>query len=181
MSIPPERREQVRQRAEFACEYCGVTETDTGGELTIDHIQPQAHSGGDEIENLAYCCSRCNGYKSDYWSQEANASYLWNPRQDTAGTHFLELADSRLYGMTAVGAFTLARLRLNRPALIANRLRRRERGEEQQLSVRLRDLLRLSEQLQIQQEVLVLQSQSLLQEQQRLINLLLSQQQSESE
>ncbi len=33
-------RELVRQRAHFACEFCGVTETDVGGELTIDHFQP---------------------------------------------------------------------------------------------------------------------------------------------
>lgn len=178
MSIPLERREQVRQRAGLACEYCGVTETDTSGELTVDHIQPQSQGGSDDIENLAYCCSRCNGYKLDYWPQGANAPYLWNPRQDTAEKHFLELADSHLYAVSAEGALTLNRLRLNRPALIANRLRRRERSEEQQLSVRLRDLLRLSEQLQSQQEVLIIQSHSLLQEQQRLINLLLSQQQS---
>ena len=172
MSIPPERREQVRQRAGFICEYCGVTETDTGGELTIDHIQPQVHGGPDAIENLAYCCSRCNGYKSDYWPQGADVRQIWNPRQDAAEEHFLELADGRLYGVTAMGTFTLARLRLNRPALVANRLQKRGRNEEQQLSIRLRDLLRLSEQLQNQQEVLLAQQFDLLQEQHRLIEVL---------
>jgi hypothetical protein len=42
-------RLQVRQRANFACEYCGVTETDSGGELTIDHYQPQSQNGSDEL------------------------------------------------------------------------------------------------------------------------------------
>ena len=158
-----------------------MTETDTGGELTIDHIQPQAHSGSDAIENLAYCCSRCNGYKSDYWPQDADAPHLWNPRQDTPEKHFLELADGRLYAITAEGTFTLVRLRLNRPALIVNRLQKRERSEEQQLSVRLRDLLLLSEQLRSQQEVLLIQNRSLLQEQQRLITILLRLQEPEQE
>ncbi len=31
-------RDRVRIRARFACEFCEVTETDTGGELTIDHF-----------------------------------------------------------------------------------------------------------------------------------------------
>jgi hypothetical protein len=38
MSITEAVRLQVRQRANFVCEFCGVTETDTGGELTIDHF-----------------------------------------------------------------------------------------------------------------------------------------------
>ena len=181
MNIPSDRREQVRERADFACEYCGVTEADTGGELTIDHIQPQAYGGNDETENLAYCCIRCNGYKSDYWPQADSTAALWNPRQEQSAAHFLELADGRLYAVTPVGTFTLSRLRLNRSALVLNRLRRRERDEQKQVSVRLRDLLALTEQLQVQQETLLAQNRSLLQEQQRLINLLLEQQHSEPE
>lgn len=41
MTITPEIRQQVRQQANFVCEFCGVAEVDTGGELTIDHYQPQ--------------------------------------------------------------------------------------------------------------------------------------------
>lgn len=42
MTLPARLREQVRRRANFACEFCGVTETDTGGQLTVDHFRPQA-------------------------------------------------------------------------------------------------------------------------------------------
>jgi len=35
MTITNEVRAQVQQRANYACEFCGVTETDTGGELTV--------------------------------------------------------------------------------------------------------------------------------------------------
>ncbi len=37
MSLPDAARQQVRRRAGFACEFCGVTEADAGGLLTIDH------------------------------------------------------------------------------------------------------------------------------------------------
>ncbi len=52
-------REQVRRYANFACEFCGVTETDTGGELTIDHYQPKSKGGADSFDNLlsAYLAS----------------------------------------------------------------------------------------------------------------------------
>jgi 5-methylcytosine-specific restriction endonuclease McrA len=52
--------EQVRRRANECCEYCGVTETDSAGRLTVDHFQPRAQGGPDELDNLLYCCWRCN-------------------------------------------------------------------------------------------------------------------------
>ena len=41
MSVSREIRDLVRRNANFACEFCGVTETDAGGELTVDHFQPK--------------------------------------------------------------------------------------------------------------------------------------------
>jgi 5-methylcytosine-specific restriction endonuclease McrA len=67
MSISSEIREQVRRRANFACEFCGASETDVGGQLTIDHFQPKSKGGNDSLENLLYSCIRCNQYKQDYW------------------------------------------------------------------------------------------------------------------
>jgi hypothetical protein len=32
MTIKATAREQVRQRANFACEFCGISETDAGGQ-----------------------------------------------------------------------------------------------------------------------------------------------------
>jgi len=72
VSISVELRMFVRERARFACEYCRVTETDSGGELTIDHYQPSRRGGlSDDPDNLLYCCHRCNQYKSDYWPNTA--------------------------------------------------------------------------------------------------------------
>ena len=56
-------RERIRQEADFACEFCGVSEIDVGGELTIDHYQPKTKGGSDQRENLLYSCMRCNQYK----------------------------------------------------------------------------------------------------------------------
>lgn len=52
MTISKETREQVQQRANYTCEFCGVTETDVGGTLTIDHYQPQSKGGSDQERKL---------------------------------------------------------------------------------------------------------------------------------
>ena len=108
-------REEVRRRANYACEFCGVREKDCGGELTIDHFQPKSKNGSDTLENLLYCCIRCNQYKQDYWPANPREPSLWNPRQEPASQHFLQLDDGTLYPLTPTGSFTLKRLRLNRP------------------------------------------------------------------
>jgi hypothetical protein len=47
MSLSAELREQLRERAGFACEFCGVSETDVGGLLTADHFRPRSKGGSD--------------------------------------------------------------------------------------------------------------------------------------
>jgi hypothetical protein len=173
MSISPEIRQQVRQRAAFACEYCGVTETDTGGELTIDHYRPQLRGGSDAVDNLLYCCQRCNLYKSDYWPTAADDPILWNPLHEPRDTHMLVLADGTVYALTPMGAFTIRRLRLNRPPLIAYRLRQQVRAEETRLLAQFRDVVTLLERLQQQHAALLEEQRSLLEEQRTLITLLL--------
>jgi hypothetical protein len=121
MAISSRTRQQVRQRATFACEYCGASETNVGGELTIDHYQPISKGGGDQIDNLIYACSRCNEYKGDYYPLLPSQIFLWNPRNESASHHFLLLADYSLYPITRIGEFTITHLHLNRPALIAHR------------------------------------------------------------
>lgn len=85
MKISRSFRQKIRERAGFSCEYCGVSETDSGGELTIDHFQPTSKGGSDEEDNLVYCCFRCNLYKGYYWSENPN---LFNPRKDKRDDHF---------------------------------------------------------------------------------------------
>src|SRR6266536_836226 len=111
MTISAKTRLLVRQRANFACEYCAVAEADSGGELTIDHFHPQTRTGSDAIDNLLYCCQRCNQYKADYWPDSSSAPVLWNPRQEPAANHLLYLADGTVYPLTDIGRFTIQRLR----------------------------------------------------------------------
>jgi hypothetical protein len=176
VSIPRRARERVRVRANFACEYCGVTETDTGGELTVDHFQPTARGGSDHLSNLLYCCHRCNQYKADYWPHSPVASALWNPREETPDIHFLLLEDGKLSARTTVGEFTIRRLRLNRQPLIAHRQRKRNTEEAERLRLSLHELLISLEQL-LQQHAALLDEQSeLLREERALLRRLLGQQ-----
>lgn len=173
MSIAAAVRLQVRQRAHSACEFCGVTETDTGGELTIDHFHPQTKGGTDDLNNLLYSCHRCNQYKGDYWPAQPDDSALWNPRQDPLNAHLLLLADATLYPHTPTGAFTLKRLRLNRPPLIAYRLRTYSRAEEQRVLTQYRDVVTMLEQLQRQHATLLEEQRILLEQQRALLTSLL--------
>jgi HNH endonuclease len=176
MNIPTDVRWAVRQRAHFACEFCGVTETGTGRELTIDHFQPQTKGGTDAPENLLYCCHRCNQYKADYWPTQSEDPHLWHPRHEPIERHLLFLADGTLYPRTEVGAFTLKRLRLNRPPLVAYRVRKQSEIAEHRLLTRYRDLVVVLEHLHQQQVALLEEQQVLLEEQRRLVQLLLQQQ-----
>lgn len=57
------RLQIVRERYSNCCGYCGVSETDAGGELTVDHFRPLSAGGDDSDDNLVYACIRCNQYK----------------------------------------------------------------------------------------------------------------------
>ena len=78
-----------------------------------------------------------------------------------------------LHPLTAPGVFTLTRLRLNRPPLVAYRARRRQIREEARLLTQYRDLSRLIEQLLVQQSALIEEQRDLLEEQRALLRLLL--------
>jgi hypothetical protein len=173
VSITEAIRLLVRQRAGYACEWCAVSETDTGGELTIDHYQPQSKQGSDDPSNLLYSCIRCNQYKADYWPTQANDPVLWNPRQEPRANHLLPLANGTLYPITPVGTFTLRRLRLNRPPLVAYRLRALALTEERQLLQHYQALVSLLEQVTQQQAALLEEQRRLLEEQRLLLALLL--------
>ncbi len=171
MTITTIVREQVRQRAGFACEFCGAGETDIGAMLTVDHFQPMTKNGSDDLENLIYCCAKCNQYKSDYWPDISSDPQLWNPRHDNFATHFLLLDDGKIHPLTSLGTFTLARLRLNRPQLIAHRLQKQQRLDEQRLLTRYRDLMQLIGQLLAQQATLLAEQQEWIREQQELLRI----------
>jgi hypothetical protein len=55
-------KEQVRQRAQCACEFCGITEIDAGGMLTIDRFKPSTEEGSDALKNLRLELLEGNGF-----------------------------------------------------------------------------------------------------------------------
>ena len=162
-------RETVRVRAQFACEYCGVRETDSGDLLTIDHFQPVGKGGDDSLENLVYCCVRCNQYKGDYWPDTSSASTIWNPRREDRNAHVVELDDGKLEALTPTGAFSISLLHLNRPALVAYRQRRRQALEDAHWLERYRQLAEVLDQLVGQQAELIREQRALLTEQRTLL------------
>lgn len=139
--VSQEIRERIRVLYHFSCGYCRVTETESGGQLEIEHFCPQSHGGQDTLENLVYACVACNRFKGDYWpTPEASIDLmLLHPRQDNLSAHIASIPDGRLIGLTKRGWFHIQRLRLNRAQLIELRL---QRAEEQ----RLRRILEQNEQ-----------------------------------
>jgi hypothetical protein len=137
MTLSAEVVDRVRRRAGDACEYCGVTATDSAGRLTIDHYQPLARGGTDDEDNLVYACFRCNTYKSDYWPRRRGHPLLWNPRGEARTVHLLELFDGRIHPVSAVGRFSLTLLHLNRPELVEYRRSRHTAAEAGNILARL--------------------------------------------
>ena len=82
MNTERQRREAVRQIYQFRCGYCGVSEEEVGSELEVDHFRPRIRDGGDELDNLVYCCPTCNRFKRDYWPSSVTAYHLLHPQRD---------------------------------------------------------------------------------------------------
>lgn len=124
-------RRTVREIYQYRCGYCGVSEEDTGAELTIDHHRPQSCGGGNELGNLVYCCPKCNQCKGSYW-HKTNPPYtrLLHPQRDDFRVHLYEEPSGELVGKTLEGSFLIQRLHLNRPELTTYRQKKRS---EQQL------------------------------------------------
>lgn len=62
-AIPDSIRFEVFKRDQFKCQYCGRCAPDAV--LVVDHIDPVAKGGGNEIVNLITSCRECNSGKSD--------------------------------------------------------------------------------------------------------------------
>lgn len=70
-AISKKLRFEVFKRDSFRCQYCGAEAP--GVLLVIDHIQPVARGGPDDIANLITACFGCNSGKSDRLLSDASA------------------------------------------------------------------------------------------------------------
>ncbi len=119
------RLEQIRARYDYRCGYCGVTEVDVGGLLTVDHYHPTSAGGGDGDDNLVYACFLCNIHKGDFVptaEQLRRGHRLLHPLLDQTAVHYREDAGTGLLvSLTEAGRFHIAYLQLNREALVVHR------------------------------------------------------------
>lgn len=120
------KHDLIRRRFQGRCGYCGVSENESGGELTVDHFVSRSAGGDDRDENLVYACFRCNLYKQAYEPPSDDpATHLLHPQRDKVENHLLlDVATCELKPLTARGANQISILHLNRPALVAYRVKR---------------------------------------------------------
>ena len=64
MAISANKRHNVFMKTFYHCAYCGKILVDND-DLTIDHKNPKAKGGTDEMDNLVGCCKSCNQIKAD--------------------------------------------------------------------------------------------------------------------
>jgi hypothetical protein len=115
----------VRSRAAACCEYCRLPEVAHELAFHVEHVTAKQHGGGDEPDNLALACDRCNLYKGPNLSAvdpaDGKVVSLFHPRRDRWEEHFRRRG-AYIDGVTAVGRATVRLLQMNAPP----RLRARE-------------------------------------------------------
>ncbi len=61
--IPKKKRFEIFKRDSFTCQYCGAKAPEVI--LELDHVDPVANGGSDDMLNLITACFDCNRGKSD--------------------------------------------------------------------------------------------------------------------
>jgi hypothetical protein len=116
----------VAKRADFRCEYCRMHENDSFLPFEIDHIISVKHGGGNEPENLAYCCPHCNQNKGSdlttFLKSYKDIVTIFNPREQIWTDNFT-MEEGEILAKTRIGEATVKLLKLNDPErLILRRL-----------------------------------------------------------
>ena len=119
-------RQQVRQRAQYKCEYCQIPEAATPFiTFHAEHIIAQQHQVDDTLDNLALSCDRCNAYKGPNLSSidpDSKAIVeLFHPRRGQWNEHF-ELKAGFIVGKTPSGRATVKLLNMNASRRVQLRL-----------------------------------------------------------
>lgn len=117
--LPRHLQEQIRQKANYLCEYCQTNERWQYVRFTFDHVLPLSKGGTNDIENFALACFHCNRRKSNNISAvdpvTGKEVQIFNPRTQRWSEHFEWSEDgSQVIGQTAVGRATIELLQFNR-------------------------------------------------------------------
>jgi predicted GTPase len=126
-------QQQVRNRANYLCEFCHANEQWQYVKFTVDHVIPVSLGGSDKVDNLTLACFHCNRRKTNRLTaidpQSQTEVPLFNPRQDSWQEHFTWSVDGlSIVGRSAIGSATVTALILNRERVIAIRSADREIG-----------------------------------------------------
>jgi hypothetical protein len=118
-------RQQVEERAQGLCEYCHIQKIVVVF-MEVDHIIPTSAGGKSVLDNLCFSCPGCNAHKSDSQfaidPETGEQVRLFNPRLDVWKSHFGWSEDSlTLQGKSSSARATIAKLQMNRPAILASR------------------------------------------------------------
>lgn len=114
--------EEVRRRANYACEYCRILQTFYPTiPFPIDHIIARQHGGPTVLNNLALSCLHCNSHKGPNIAgidpKSKRLTKLFNPRRHKWVRHF-RWDGPYLAGRTAVGRTTITVLAMNHPEAV---------------------------------------------------------------
>ena len=109
-------RDLVRRRAQNRCEYCLLPQAHSPLTHHVEHIVAKQHGGGDEADNLALACHRCNLRKGPNLTGmdplTGEIVHLFHPRRHRWIEHFV-LQDLRIIGLTPIGRATVHVLAMN--------------------------------------------------------------------
>jgi hypothetical protein len=118
MAINDGMRQQIRERADFVCEYCHSSEQLSANRFTVEHVMPKSLGGSDDLMNLALACRRCNERRSNFLEgidpETQKSTAIFNPRSQSWNDHFIWIERGTVIeGISAIGRATIARLDLN--------------------------------------------------------------------
>lgn len=119
----PRNKSALREACFDKCMYCESKVTDVyWGD--VEHIRPKARFPELEFDwnNLGFVCGRCNGKKSDQWSDDRP---FIDPFNEDPSEHLAAVGQLILHkNGSERGEYTWRKLDLNRPQLLEQRMER---------------------------------------------------------
>jgi HNH endonuclease len=120
-------KESVSRRAAGICEYCQMPENFNTDTFEMEHITALANNGTNDLGNIAFSCSGCNGRKATQSTAVDPITLaevaLYHPRNDNWEDHF-QWNDTflMLVGISPTGRATIEALELNRVGCVNLRM-----------------------------------------------------------